>query len=76
MFNKRGNSGSIPPNRLKTYGFPRTDFMRRNKRKDFIANINDMSLDIALNGEKIFKSEKEETQVIDLLEEIFNILSK
>lgn len=27
MFNKRGNSGSIPPNRLKTYGFPRTDFM-------------------------------------------------
>lgn len=33
--------------------------MRRNKRKDFIANINDISLDIALNGEKIFKSEKE-----------------
>ena len=29
MFNKRGNSGSIPPNRLKTYGFPRTDFMKR-----------------------------------------------
>ena len=28
MFNKRGNSGSIPPNRLKTYGFPRTDFMK------------------------------------------------
>ena len=50
--------------------------MRRNKRKDFIANINDMSLDIALNGKKIFKSEKEETQVIELLEKIFNILSK
>lgn len=27
MFNKKGNSGSIPPNRLKTYGFSRTDFM-------------------------------------------------
>ena len=27
MFNKKGNSGSIPLNRLKTYGFPRTDFM-------------------------------------------------
>ena len=50
--------------------------MRRNKRNDFIDNINDMLLDIALNGEKIFKSEKEETQVIDLLEKIFNILSK
>ena len=50
--------------------------MRRNKRKDFIANINDMSLDIALNGEKILKSEKEETQVINLLEQIFNLLSK
>ena len=50
--------------------------MRRNKRKDFIANINDISLDIALNGEKIFKSEKEETQVINLLEQIFNLLSK
>ena len=50
--------------------------MRRNKRKDFIANINDLSLFISLYGEDIFKSEKEETQVIDLLEEIFNILSK
>ena len=50
--------------------------MRRNKRKDFIANINDISLDIDLNGEKIFKSEKEETQVINLLEQIFNLLSK
>ena len=50
--------------------------MRRNKRKDFIANINDISLDIALNGEKIFKSEKEEIQVINLLEQIFNLLSK
>ena len=50
--------------------------MRRNKRNDFIDNINDMLLDIALNGEKIFKSEKEETQVIDLLDKIFNILSK
>ena len=27
MFNKKRNSGSIPPNRLKTYGLPRTDFM-------------------------------------------------
>ena len=50
--------------------------MRRNKRKDFIDNINDLSLLISLNGEDIFKSEKEETQVIDLLENIFNILSK
>lgn len=50
--------------------------MRRNKRKDFIDNINDLSLLISLNGEEIFKSEKEETQVIDLLEKIFNILSK
>lgn len=50
--------------------------MRRNKRKDFIDNINDLSLSISLYGEEIFKSEKEETQVIDLLEEIFNILSK
>ena len=50
--------------------------MRRNKRKEFIDNINDLSLLISLNGEEIFKSEKEETQVIDLLEKIFNILSK
>ena len=50
--------------------------MKKDKRNYFIDNINDMSLDIALNGEKIFKSEKEETQVIDLLEQIFNILSK
>lgn len=50
--------------------------MRTNKRNDFIDNINDIMLDITLNGEKIFKSEKEETQVIDLLEKIFNILSK
>ena len=50
--------------------------MRRNKRKEFIDNINDLSLLISLNGEDIFKSEKEETQVIDLLEKIFNILSK
>ena len=46
------------------------------KRKDFIDNINDLSLFISLNGEDVFKSEKEETQVIDLLEKIFNILSK
>ena len=50
--------------------------MRKDKRKDFIDNINDIMLDITLNGEKIFKSEKEETQVINLLEQIFNILSK
>ena len=50
--------------------------MRRNKRKDFIANINDLSLIISLYGEEIFKSEKEETQVIELLEKIFNLLSK
>ena len=50
--------------------------MRTNKRNDFIDNINDILLDIALNGEKIFKSEKEETQVINLLEQIFNLLSK
>lgn len=50
--------------------------MRTNKRNDFIDNINDIMLDITLNGEKIFKSEKEETQVINLLEQIFNILSK
>lgn len=50
--------------------------MRRNKRKDFIENINDLSLFISLNGEDIFKSEKEETQVINLLEQIFNLLSK
>ena len=50
--------------------------MRKDKRKDFIDNINDLSLLISLNGEDIFKSEKEETQVINLLEKIFNILSK
>ena len=50
--------------------------MRRNKRKDFIDSINDLSLIISLYGEEIFKSEKEETQVIDLLEQIFNLLSK
>lgn len=50
--------------------------MRRNKRKEFIDNINDLSLFISLNGEDVFKSEKEETQVIELLEKIFNILSK
>ena len=50
--------------------------MRRNKRKEFIDNINDLSLLIFLNGEDIFKSEEEETQVIELLEKIFNLLSK
>ena len=50
--------------------------MRRNKRKDFICSINDLSLIISLYGEEIFKSEKEETQVINLLEQIFNLLSK
>lgn len=33
MFNKRRNSGSIPPNRLKTYGFPRTDIMKNGANK-------------------------------------------
>ena len=50
--------------------------MSRNKRKDFIDNINDLSLLISIYGEEIFKSEKEETQVINLLEQIFNILSE
>ena len=50
--------------------------MTKGKRKDFIDSINDLSLIISLYGEEIFKSEKEETQVIDLLEKIFNILSK
>ena len=50
--------------------------MKKDKRNDFIDNINDLSLSISLYGEKIFKSEKEETQVINLLEQIFNILSK
>ena len=50
--------------------------MTKGKRKDFIDNINDLSLIISLYGEEIFKSEKEETQVINLLEKIFNILSK
>ena len=50
--------------------------MTKGKRKDFIDNINDLSLLISIYGEEIFKSEKEETQVINLLEQIFNILSK
>ena len=50
--------------------------MRKDKRKDFIDNINDLSLFISLYGEDVFKSEKEGTQVINLLEQIFNILSK
>ena len=50
--------------------------MTKGKRKDFIDSINDLSLIISLYGEEIFKSEKEETQVINLLEQIFNLLSK
>ena len=50
--------------------------MKKDKRNDVIENINDLSLFISHYGEEIFKSEKEETQVIDLLEKIFNILSK
>ena len=50
--------------------------MKKDKRNDVIENINDLSLFISLYGEEIFKSEKEETQVIELLEQIFNILSK
>ena len=61
---------AVPINQLKFKN------MKKDKRNDFIDNINDLSLSISLYGEKIFKSEKEETQVINLLEQIFNILSK